>query len=230
MKRLGPIQLLAGAALLLLAGSIVLGGGSAPLGRVFLSAGLPRLAAPFFSDPAWRGVAFYRAGQADAAAGMWQGQGGLNLGNALVHQGRYAEALEAYDAARFAGDVAAARNFDLVASFYAGQALAPGAAVLFTDPNRIGPNIEASVGQGNARAASTGEGATNRGTLLGLPELESRGRLGVRKVFDARFVTADTRWLETLQDVPGNYLAARIAFEHKRRARAGLSPDAENTR
>ena len=37
-------------------------------------------------------------------------------------------------------------------------------------------------------------------------------------------MVADERWLEQLSDVPGEFLAARIAQEHKRRVKLGLAP------
>jgi Ca-activated chloride channel family protein len=54
-------------------------------------------------DPALRGAAAYRAGDYVAAAAAWQGVPGAdaayNLGNALAREGRYKEALAAYDRA-----------------------------------------------------------------------------------------------------------------------------------
>jgi Ca-activated chloride channel homolog len=52
-------------------------------------------------DPAWRGAAAYRAGDyAAAAQALQQASGGdaaYNLGNTLARQGRYQQAIEAYD-------------------------------------------------------------------------------------------------------------------------------------
>ncbi len=215
-----------GVALASLCGALVLGG-AAPFGRLAFALGLPGIAAPFFDDPAWKGVAYYRAGDFAAASDAFgQSNVGLNKGNAEVWQGNYAAALEAYDGARLRGDKLADANFDLVAAFYAGLALDPDTPVAWFTEKDGGedPPVESFVARGNARAASTGDGSTNTGALLGLPELQSRGRLGVRKVFDDKFMVANMRWLQTLEDVPGEYLAARIAMEHKRRKKLGLSP------
>jgi Ca-activated chloride channel family protein len=213
------------AATLCLALSALLGG-TAPLGRVLMAAGLPGLAAPLFSDPGWRGAALYRAGRHAAAEDAFrEADLMLNLGDARVMQGAYAGALEAFDAGRMTGDAEAGANFDLVAAFYAGLALDPESPISWvTEKDRSGAAQPSSVAQGNARAAGTGSGVTNAGALIGLPELESLGRLGVRRVFDDKFLVANRRWLSTLSDVPGDYMAARIAFEHKRRDKAGLSP------
>ncbi|MCO6382084.1 tetratricopeptide repeat protein [Oceanicola sp. 502str15] len=216
----GRVLACAAAALIALA---LLLGGRAPFGRVLLAAGLPAAAVPLLGDPGWRGVALYRAGRFDAAAEAFAQAGQpFNRGNALARAGRYAAALEAYDMARAGGDQTAGANFDLVAAFYAGLALEAGSVVeWFEDRDGTDPAVESFEARGNARAAGSGTEVTNVGALIGLPELEGRGARETRKVFDDKFITADERWLETLADVPGDYLAARIRHEHKRRARAG---------
>lgn len=60
-------------------------------------------AAELYRDPLRAGVAWYRAGEFDAAAQVWRGSSRpasqFNLGNALVLQGKYDDAIEAYDRA-----------------------------------------------------------------------------------------------------------------------------------
>lgn len=199
-------------------------GGAAPFGRVLLAAGLPGLAAGFFDDPAWRGVALYRAGAiADARDAFRKAHQYFNLGNAEAHLGVYAAALEAYDIAAANGDPDARSNFDLVAAFYAGTAIDADALLLF-DKREEGPETESFVGEGEARATGTGDEVTNANTMLGLAKLDSRGRLGVRRIFDDKYMLADERWLQQLADVPGEYLKARIAHEAKARAKRGQTP------
>ncbi|WP_424985413.1 hypothetical protein [Microbulbifer sp. S227A] len=230
---MSPPRLIAIAALAALIGSALLGGG-APLGRVLLSLGLPALAAPLLQDPAWKGVAFYRVGAFAQAAGEFRTSGDmLNLGNAEAHAAQYARALEAFDTARMAGDPDADANFDLLAAFYAGLALDPEAPIAWFSEKDGGEGavVKSSIAQGGARAAGAGDETTNTGALLGLPELASHGRRAVRKQFDDKFMVANTRWLATLPDVPGKYLAARIRHERKRRARLGLAqPEPEDPR
>lgn len=212
--------------------ALLTGGGTAPFGRVLMAGGLPGLAAPLFTDPGWRGAALYRAGQMEAAEdGFRDARAFLNLGNALVRQGSYAAALEAYDIAISAGDPDAQANFDLVASFYAGLAIDPEALALFAKREE-GAQAEGFVARGNARAAGTGDEVTNTNTMMGLAQLESSGeQQRVRQVFDDKFMVANDRWLEQLSDVPGEYLKARISHERKRRAKAGLAPpDPEDPR
>lgn len=201
-------------------------GGGAPFGRVLMALGLPGLAAQFFTDPGWRGAALYRAGEFDAAAGAFtEAREPYNLGNATAHAGRLAAALEAYDIAIARGDAAARANFDLVGAVYAGLVIDP-EALAFLPQREDGAQIDSHIAEGNARAAGTGSEVTNTDTMMGLAELDTRGRSGVRRIFDERFMVADERWLEQLPDVPGEFLQARILFEHKRRMALGLSPPA----
>ncbi|XDA99019.1 hypothetical protein AB1M95_03705 [Sulfitobacter sp. LCG007] len=211
-------------------GALLLGvllGGAAPFGRVLLAIGAPGLAAPFFADPAWRGVAAYRDGDHDAAARAFEAAGSMyNLGNALVRAGRYAAALEAYDlAVARDGDAAARANFDVVTAYYAGLGIDAETISLFGE-RKIGASEESFVARGNARAAGSGSEVTNTNTMLGLAQLESHGEQSVRQIFDDKFIVADERWLTQLDDVPGAFMAARIAQEHKRRRDLGLAPPA----
>lgn len=217
---------IAGAACIVLALTL---GGAAPFGRVALAIGLYPLAANLFSEPGWQGVAFYRAGAFDQAADAFRSAGNqYNLGNAETRNGQLASALEAYDQAIAKGNPDAQANFDVLAAYYAGQQIDPEALGLFPE-RKSGPKAESFVARGNARAAGTGSEVTNSNTMLGLAELDSRGRLGVRRIFDDKFMVADRRWLNQLSDVPGEFMAARIAQEHKRRVKLGLSPpDPEN--
>ncbi|WP_172331072.1 hypothetical protein [Mangrovicoccus sp. HB161399] len=214
--------LLAGTALAALLA--VASGGSAPFGRVLLAAGLPGWAGPFFADPAWRGVAAYRAGDMEAAAAGFREAGDFhNLGNAEAMRGAYAAALEAYDIAIAMGDADARANFDLVFAVYGRSAIDPEALSLFPERGD-GPTAEAPTARGDARAAGTGDEVTNASTMLGRTELASHEQQGVRRVYDDLYMMADERWLQQLSDVPGAWLKARIAAEHKARAEAGLSP------
>lgn len=213
-----------------LALAVVLGG-TAPFGRVLVALGLPGIAAPLFDTPNWRGVALYRAGQYDAAAAQFtEARAFYNLGNAEAYRGQHAAALEAFDLAAARGNPDARANFDVVSAYYAGLGIDPDALALF-GKRKEGPTAESFVARGNARAAGTGSDVTNANTMLGLAQLQSRGQLGVRRIFDDKFMVADDRWLEQLADVPGEYLAARIVQEHKRRVKLGLSPpDPEDPR
>lgn len=199
-------------------------GGTDPFGRAMMAIGLPRVAAALFTSPDWKGVAHYRAGQYEAAAERFTAtKHHFNLGNAEVRRGRHAAALEAFDLADARGHPDAKANFDVVAAYYAGLGIDPTALALLPE-RKDGPTAESFVARGDGRAAGTGSDVTNNNTMLGLAELHSRGKLGVRRIFDDRFMVADARWLEQLADVPGEYMAARIEQEHKRRVKLGVSP------
>lgn len=209
-------------AALVVAGAL---GGAAPFGRVLLAAGLPQMAALVLTDPAWQGVAWYRAGDYAQAAQAFQAAGAIyNRGNTEARRGEYAAALEAYDVAIADGDADAQANFDVVAAYYAGLGIDPEALGLFPE-RKTGPEADSFIARGNARAAGTGSEVTNNNTMLGLAQLDSRGRLGVRRVFDDKFMIADKRWLQQLEDVPGEFMAERILQEHRRRLKLGLSPE-----
>jgi len=217
------VRWLAALSAIALAVSLLLDG-PAPVGRILLAAGLPGLAVPFLGDDGWRGAALYRAGRMEEAAAAFGRAGEVyNLGTAEARRGNYAAALEAYDRVIPLGDAEARVNFDLIAAFYAGLGIDPASLGVFP-AREEGPTAEGFVAEGDGRAAGTGDTATNANALLGLAELESLGKLGVRRVFDERFMAADDRWLAQLEDVPGAYLAARIAAERKRRAALGLAP------
>ncbi|WP_300035495.1 hypothetical protein [uncultured Roseobacter sp.] len=207
-------------------------GGMAPLGRVLLGAGLPGPALLAFSDPQWRGVAAFRAGAFDQAAAAFEAAGdAYGLGTAQAHAGQYAAALESLDQAIVAGNPDARANFDVVAAYYAGLGIDAASLALFPKRDRDGPKKESFVARGDGRAAGTGSEVTNNNTMMGLAELESRGRLEVRRVFDDKFIVADDRWLQQLSDVPGSFMKARIVQEHRRRQKLGLSPpDPEDPR
>lgn len=217
-------------AMVLLLGAALIGG-LAPFGRVVLALGLPSVATHLFVDPHWRGVAYYRAGDFPKAAEYFAQTGPdaiYNLGNAEARRGAYAAALEAYDLAQVSrSDPQARANFDLLRAFYAGTAIEAGSVFLRED--RPGPTMEAPVARGSGRASGTGDEVTNTGASLALAELESRDGVGVRQIFDDRFIAANARWLATLEDVPGAYLGARIAHEHKRRLKAGTAQMPEDT-
>lgn len=72
-------------------------------GEQLLQQGDPEQAAQTFQNPQWRGTANYRAGEFDRAeqdfAQGADAQALYNLGNSLTHQGRYDDAIAAYEQA-----------------------------------------------------------------------------------------------------------------------------------
>ena len=72
-------------------------------GQQAMDAKQPKLAAQLFHDPQWRAAANYKAGNYPAALdnlkGIDNARADYNRGNALAQLGKYAEAVQAYDAA-----------------------------------------------------------------------------------------------------------------------------------
>jgi Ca-activated chloride channel family protein len=72
-------------------------------GRFLMDHARPAEAAATFHDPAWRGVASFRAGDfkaaAQAFAGLGSAEGAYDEGNALVMLGKYDDAAKSYDRA-----------------------------------------------------------------------------------------------------------------------------------
>ncbi|MGB3243914.1 MAG: hypothetical protein WBB25_05240 [Sulfitobacter sp.] len=200
-------------------------GGAAPFGRILMATGLNGWAGRVFTDTEWQGVAQYRAQDFDRAATLFaQAGASYDLGLAETRRGNFAAALEAFDVAITRGHPDARANFDVVAAYYAGLGIDVDALALFADRKDDGPTEDSSIARGNARAAGSGNEVTNTNAMLGLTQVQSRGNRSVRQVFDDKFIVADSRWLEQLGDVPGEYMAERIKQEHRRRMKLGLSP------
>jgi Ca-activated chloride channel homolog len=91
-------------------------------GRRFFSDGDYARAAERFRDPLWKGVAYYRAGNFDAAVQQFArsdtADGCFDLGNAYARAGQLEQAVTSYEDAlrRRPGDRAASENRDLVRS------------------------------------------------------------------------------------------------------------------
>jgi len=220
---------IAGLCLLL---AMLLGGG-APFGRLAMTFGLPQAATHLFGDPVWQGVARSKSGDMVGAAFDFEEAGplsGFNAGTAFAFAGEYAKALEVLDAHLliFPNDHEAQENYELIRSYYAGTLIEPESEII-TKKDRDGAVLAAEIGQGSARAASTGSKSNNRSSGLLLPTMMGRGREGVRQVFDDYFYEANLKWLKSMTDLPGEYLAARIEHEHKERAKRGIGqPQSED--
>lgn len=219
MTRAAPIGIALG-----LAAVLLLAAGVQPFGRVLVAVGLPKAGLTLLSDPHLRGAAYFATGDyASAALAFDAAEDAYNHGLAAAHAGDYATALMAWDRhlVIYPSDAEARANHALVTSLLAGTQLD---AVEEPDArDREGPSLEADPGQGGARAASTGDDANNPKTGFWMPEITSEGLRRVPKIFDAQFVAANERWLETLEDQPGRYLAARLAAEQKARVKNGTA-------
>lgn len=173
--------------------------GPQPLAKLALIAGMPGVAARLLDDPAVRGVALYRAGDYPGADDAFRqaGRGSTyNRGLSLAATGNYPLSRAYFDAVLFANpaDSQARDNRNAV------NALIP--------PNR-----------GEANAA--GRIAATAIAIPGGSPVDEIKRLG-RPLEEGRRV-ADTDWLATLPDDPGEFLRLRLLEEHKRRLAMGLT-------
>ena len=224
----GPLRLAAlGAALLAL--GLILGGRGGVAGAA-LEIGLPGLVAQTATTPAQRGAALFRKGDfTDAAAAFAEAGDDYNHGLAEAWAGDFATALVAWERAMAAdpADRQARANHKLVAAFLSGNEFDPVAR----PEDKDGEATLANPGQGKGRATADGDDATNQKTGFWMPELTSDGLRSVRQQFDGQFMTANRRWLATLEDQPGAYLRARLALEQKAREHAGTAlPATEDPR
>lgn len=122
----------------------------------------PTAAARLFKDPEWRAAAHYRAGDYAATVKDLENRHGArteyNRGNALAHLGKYAEALEAYDAAlkQDPGFEDAAYNRDLVKKWRQKQ--------------------EANPQKSQERKASQASKSSEKGKQSGAPDRNEQGQ------------------------------------------------------
>ncbi|WP_282607005.1 tetratricopeptide repeat protein [Pelagibius sp. Alg239-R121] len=192
------------------AGSIALDG-MAPFGRLALSLGYPAFAAPLLDDPFWKGVALYRQGRYEEAVTALRAAGPsgyYDRGNALVHAGRFNEAIEVYDAHiyRMPHDDDAHVNRALIVDL-------------------VGVIGDGSTTDGRVTdALVAGEESEEEAEKTdAMSEAWNRWRDNGRRTFVDQAVIASRQWLATLTDEPGLYLKLRLAAEHKRRFERGIA-------
>lgn len=141
------------------------------VGRQMLALGLATPAVALLHDPAWRGVALYRAGRFDEAEKVLREtrspEAAYNLGNALARNGQLGMAVKAYDLAlrRDPGDVDARANRTLVLAALKQVATAPG---------------DRATGAANATATKEKAGDSQSGNDSGIQSSSGDGMAGQR--------------------------------------------------
>jgi len=164
-----------------------------------LTAGDHEAAAAEFADPLWRGVALFRRGEFEQAAGVFAGydtsEAAFNQGNALVMQGKYDEAVARYERAlELRPDwEPAVVNRDIAAARAAMLAQEGGEGT--------GGMLEADeiVFSDEKSPPSEGSEQTEGGEELSDEELRSI-------------------WLRQVQTKPADFLRAKFAYQHATRA------------
>ena len=208
---------------------VLVAAGTDPFGRVLTSIRMPSAAVHLLETSQARGEALYLAGDYGHAMVEFEASGDdYNLGLSAARSGDYATALVAWERvlAKDPSDAQTKANHALVAGLLAGTQFDP---VAGAEERKDGPEMRAEIGQGKARASSTGDGVNNKKAGFWMPEVTSEGLRRVPKIFDAQFVAANERWLATMEDQPGRYLRARLKAEQKARIVAGTAlPVAED--
>jgi Ca-activated chloride channel family protein len=175
----------AGALLMLvILGGLILASGDR-LGRLLLAGGYPALAAKTLDDPAWQGVAFYEAGNYQAAIAALKktiyADTAYNLGNAFARNGDLKLAVKAYDIAlkRNTDDEDASMNRKLVlAAIKAQEATdSPAAGSANATASRELSDRLAGSGEGEGASQTEGEGMVGDRMTAG-----QVGRAGHNKV------------------------------------------------
>lgn len=173
--------------------------GRASVAKLLLIIGMPGFATSFLDDPAIRGVAEYQAGDYAAADDAFRkaGRGSTyNRGLSLAATGDYALSVAYFDAVLFAN---------------------PADREARENRNLINELVPANRGEAN----NAGRIAAESIAVPGGSPVDEIKRLG-RPLDEGRRV-ADSEWLESLQDDPGEFLRLRLAAEHKRRLSMGLT-------
>jgi Ca-activated chloride channel family protein len=162
-------------------------------GRLYFQRGDYARAAARFTDPAWKGVALYRAGQfadaIDAFALVNTPESYFNQGNALAHLGKYPQAVKSYQKALEGrpGWPEARRNLDLV------QKLIP-------------PPKKEDYGEATSLGADQ----------IKFDDMGKKGKLG--KTGLSAEQTAEM-WMRNIQTSPAELLARKFALEDAMRER-----------
>jgi Ca-activated chloride channel family protein len=164
-----------------------------------LTAGDYEAAVSRFTDPMWQGVALFRQGEFEQAAGVFAGfdtaEAAFNQGNALVMLGRYDQAVARYQRAlelrpdwqpaQVNRDIARARAAQLAREGGEGTGGRLGADEIVFSDRRSPP--------------SPGSEQTDSGDQLSDQELRSI-------------------WLRQVQTRPADFLRAKFAYQYARRA------------
>jgi Ca-activated chloride channel family protein len=162
-------------------------------GRLYFQRGDYARAAARFTDPAWKGVALYRAGQfadaIDAFALVNTPESYFNQGNALAHLGKYPQAVKSYQKALEGrpGWPEARRNLDLV------QKLIP-------------PPKKEDYGEATSLGADQ----------IKFDDMGKKGKLGSTGLSAEQ--TAEM-WMRNIQTSPAQLLARKFALEDAMRER-----------
>lgn len=196
------------------AAACALAAGPQAWGKLVWQAGFPSLAVPLVSDPSARAAALYAAGryaEADAGFAAIGRSATYDRGLTLAATGEYVLSVAYFDAVLFANryDAEARHNRDTVNALVppvVGEAMGHG-------------RIEAILSEAGVKTAAFNPDAPEQKIVK--TELDPQRESNRRPVTGDRTATADTAWINSLDDAPGAYLKARLAAEMERRRAGG---------
>jgi len=218
-------------------------------GWAALRGGEPERALRLFEDSRWQGIARYRSGSFEDAeidfASDPSATGHYNRGNALAHQGRYADALAAYDEALALApdDEDAAYNKALVEQLMKAQQSAEeqaGSEASDRSPSqdpqsRTEGSSDDETAQSSADPKETerdenepGAPEDNRQDAQSRPDAEDTAT-ETELPRDAQQDALD-QWLRRIPDDPGGLLRRKFQYETNQRMRRGQYPDRDEER
>lgn len=210
--------LLLAAAALAAAGSAAIEGAQG-FGRLAQRLGAPWVATALLEDPHLRGLTLMDMGrwtQAEDAMRRAGAAATYNRGAALALDGRYAAAVNAYDAV-IARDPTDAQARDNRAVVFALADNPEGEILMGAEAAGDGAGEDVISPYGEAVAADGAAAPLTDQPRSPLPQTIALGREEVRRMPDARGVAPSRAWIEGIADDPGLYLRAIIAAEHTRR-------------
>jgi len=164
------------------------------LGQRLINRGDYRQAATTFRDPAWQGIAWYRAGEFEKAEMAFARTGGaaaeLNRGNALVMLGKYDLAVQRYD-----------RALELHPDWKDAQINREIAATRAERVRQQGGDMgDQKVGADEIRFDRKGENKRGQETEVSSEKVNSDAAM-------------QAMWLRRVQTQPADFLKAKFAFQ-----------------
>ena len=165
-------------------------------GRYYFERGDYAAAAERFQDPLWKGIAYYRSRNFEAAVEQFSRvdtvEGYFNSGNAYAHSGKLEQAVTSYEEAlrRKPDDTAAKENRDLVKSL-----------------------IQKKKAKGKEEEPPEGQEPTYNPDKIKLDEKGKKGKKGEIDQAELSAEQIQQVWMRRLQTTPSDFLRLKFAAQ-----------------
>jgi len=165
-------------------------------GRYYFERGDYAAAAERFQDPLWKGIAYYRSRNFEAAVEQFSRvdtvEGYFNSGNAYAHSGKLEQAVTSYEEAlrRKPDDTAAKENRDLVKSL-----------------------IQKKKAKGKEEEPPEGQEPTYNPDEIKLDEKGKKGKKGEIDQAELSAEQIQQVWMRRLQTTPSDFLRLKFAAQ-----------------